>query len=106
METDAILRRIGNEISKSRYTESWSDKARYQAMCELSALVAGEVGDDPQRLCDEAEGIALTELTETRGDPHLVSHMAKRRLELLYLRLARPEEYSRFRAAFPPAAAL
>src|SRR4051812_21154256 len=92
MEVDTILRRIGNEITKSRYTESWSDKARYQAMCQLAALVAEEVGDDHQRLCDEAEGIALTELTETRGDPRVVSYMAKRRLELLYLRLARPEE--------------
>ena len=73
MEVDTIQRRIGNEISKSRYTESWSDKARYQAMYELAALIAEEVGDDPQRLCDEAEGIALTELTETRGDPRVVS---------------------------------
>src|SRR3954470_6346275 len=106
MEVDPILRRIGNEISKSRYTESWSDKARYQAMYEIAALVAEEVGGDPQRLCDEAEGIALTELTETRGDPRVVSHIAKRRLELLYLRVTGPEESSRNRAAFPPATAI
>ena len=106
METEAILPRIGNEVSKLRYTESWSDKEKYQTMYELAALIAKEVEEDPQRLCDEAEGIALSELTETRGDPRVVSYVAKRRLELLHLRLARPGEYSRYRAAFPPATAL
>ncbi len=103
MESKMILDLIDEAIEKIIPEKIRADELVQPEMDELVAMVSAETGDCPKRLKAELVGIALHELTNASSDTYVFSFMAQRRLELLRLRLVKPAEYARHRAAFPPA---